>query len=157
MTEFMAETGCQFSLLERTRAVTVSPVLAAGGIKTSRFYMTMVHGLEVRVPFVDFALLKRLASAIASPLPPTKPCARLPKISRSKVEPDLQRRYGSGRTPRNQQHNRDCVDGPRKCTDCREGPARKTSHMLRLVSVSYLAGFIVDAYRDLPITHFVFR
>jgi asparagine synthase (glutamine-hydrolysing) len=45
-------------------------------------WSSMAHGLEVRVPFVDFALLKRLAPAIASALPPTKQdlatCVRLP-------------------------------------------------------------------------------
>jgi len=35
-------------------------------------WSSMAHGLEVRVPFVDFSLLRRLAPAIASPLPPTK-------------------------------------------------------------------------------------
>ncbi len=35
-------------------------------------WSSMAHGLEVRVPFVDFALLQRLAPAIASALPPTK-------------------------------------------------------------------------------------
>jgi asparagine synthase (glutamine-hydrolysing) len=54
-------------------------------------WSSMAHSLEVRVPFVDFALLKRLAPAIASPLPPTKQdlaaCARLPKsiVSRPKT------------------------------------------------------------------------
>jgi asparagine synthase (glutamine-hydrolysing) len=54
-------------------------------------WSSMAHGLEVRVPFVDFVLLKRLAPAIASPLPPTKQdlaaCARLPKsvVSRPKT------------------------------------------------------------------------
>lgn len=35
-------------------------------------WSSMAHGLEVRVPFVDFRLLKRLAPAVASPAPPTK-------------------------------------------------------------------------------------
>ena len=54
-------------------------------------WSSMAHSLEVRVPFVDFALLKRLAPAIASPSPPTKQdlaaCARLPKsvVSRKKT------------------------------------------------------------------------
>jgi asparagine synthase (glutamine-hydrolysing) len=40
----------------------------------------MAHGLEVRVPFVDIALINQLAPAIASARPPTKrdlaACAR---------------------------------------------------------------------------------
>jgi asparagine synthase (glutamine-hydrolysing) len=54
-------------------------------------WSSMAHSLEVRVPFVDFALLKRLAPAIASPMPPTKQdlaaCASLPKsvVSRPKT------------------------------------------------------------------------
>jgi asparagine synthase (glutamine-hydrolysing) len=55
-------------------------------------WSSMAHGLEVRVPFVDFALLQRLAPAIASLFPPTKEdlvaCAtRLPAVivSRSKT------------------------------------------------------------------------
>src|SRR6202158_3269293 len=35
-------------------------------------WSSMAHGLEVRVPFVAFSLLRRLAPAVASPLPPTK-------------------------------------------------------------------------------------
>jgi asparagine synthase (glutamine-hydrolysing) len=35
-------------------------------------WSSMAHGLEVRVPFVDFRLLQRLAPVIASPSPPTK-------------------------------------------------------------------------------------
>jgi asparagine synthase (glutamine-hydrolysing) len=35
-------------------------------------WASMAHGLEVRVPFVDFTLLRRLAPAIASRTPPTK-------------------------------------------------------------------------------------
>jgi asparagine synthase (glutamine-hydrolysing) len=35
-------------------------------------WSSMAHGLEVRVPFVDFKLLHRLAPAIASSKPPTK-------------------------------------------------------------------------------------
>jgi len=54
-------------------------------------WSSMAHGLEVRVPFVDFALLQRLAPAIASSDPPTKrdlaACANLPNLvaSRSKT------------------------------------------------------------------------
>jgi asparagine synthase (glutamine-hydrolysing) len=52
-------------------------------------WSSMAHGLEVRVPFVDFSLLQRLAPVIASPLPPTKQdlaaCAmRLPPSIRSR-------------------------------------------------------------------------
>ncbi len=35
-------------------------------------WSSMAHGLEVRVPFVDMALLERVAPAIASPVPPSK-------------------------------------------------------------------------------------
>jgi asparagine synthase (glutamine-hydrolysing) len=35
-------------------------------------WSSMAHGLEIRVPFVDAALLKRMGPAIASSLPPTK-------------------------------------------------------------------------------------
>jgi len=35
-------------------------------------WSSMAHGVEVRVPFVDFALLERLGPAIASTHPPTK-------------------------------------------------------------------------------------
>jgi asparagine synthase (glutamine-hydrolysing) len=35
-------------------------------------WSSMAHGVEVRVPFVDFALLKSLGPAIASAIPPTK-------------------------------------------------------------------------------------
>jgi asparagine synthase (glutamine-hydrolysing) len=35
-------------------------------------WSSMAHGLEVRVPFVDFHLLSRLAPAIASAAPPSK-------------------------------------------------------------------------------------
>ena len=55
-------------------------------------WSSMAHGLEVRVPFVDFSLLQRLAPVIASPVPPTKQdlaaCAiRLPQsmLSRPKT------------------------------------------------------------------------
>jgi asparagine synthase (glutamine-hydrolysing) len=46
-------------------------------------WSSMAHGLEVRVPFVDAALLERLAPAIASDAPPSKldlaACAHLPQ------------------------------------------------------------------------------
>src|SRR5262249_13316603 len=35
-------------------------------------WSSMAHGLEVRVPFVDFALIESLGPAIASKSPPTK-------------------------------------------------------------------------------------
>src|SRR5262249_52568670 len=35
-------------------------------------WSSMAHGLEVRVPLVDFHLLERLGPAIASDAPPTK-------------------------------------------------------------------------------------
>jgi asparagine synthase (glutamine-hydrolysing) len=46
-------------------------------------WSSMAHGVEVRVPFVDFALLANLGPAIASQSPPTKRdlaacCDRLP-------------------------------------------------------------------------------
>ena len=52
-------------------------------------WSSMAHGLEVRVPFVDFSLLQRLAPAIASDIPPTKldlaACApRLPQRIRAR-------------------------------------------------------------------------
>jgi asparagine synthase (glutamine-hydrolysing) len=71
-------------------AATIAPLRSAGATKhvqiaalESCWYMrnqllrdtdwsSMAHGVEVRVPFVDFALLERLGSAIASTHPPTK-------------------------------------------------------------------------------------
>ena len=48
-------------------------------------WSSMAHGVEVRVPFVDFALLERLGPAIASAKPPTKHdlvaiCGEVPEL-----------------------------------------------------------------------------
>jgi asparagine synthase (glutamine-hydrolysing) len=71
-------------------ATTVAPLRAAGASEHAQiaalescWYMrnqllrdtdwsSMAHGVEVRVPFVDFALLERMGPAIASAHPPTK-------------------------------------------------------------------------------------
>ena len=71
-------------------AATVAPLRAAGATEHAQiaalescWYMrnqllrdtdwsSMAHGVEVRVPFVDFALLESLGPAIASTNPPTK-------------------------------------------------------------------------------------
>src|SRR5262249_38957676 len=73
-----------------TLAATIAPLRAAGASEHAQiaalescWYMrnqllrdtdwsSMAHGVEVRVPLVDFALLERLGPAIASTHPPTK-------------------------------------------------------------------------------------
>ena len=87
-------------------------------------WSSMAHSLEVRVPFVDFVLLKRLAPAIASPLPPTKQdlaaSARLPKSVVSRLKTGFTtpvRKWIEVSKPASQRWLR---DGPVKCTDCGE-------------------------------------
>src|SRR5215211_830401 len=90
-------------------AATVAPLRAAGasehaqiGTLESCWYMrnqllrdtdwsSMAHGVEVRVPFVDFALLERLGPAIASTHPPTKRelaacCTGIPALISSRAK-----------------------------------------------------------------------
>jgi asparagine synthase (glutamine-hydrolysing) len=54
-------------------------------------WSSMAHGVEVRVPFVDFALLERLGPAIASTHPPTKGelaacCTSIPALISSRAK-----------------------------------------------------------------------
>jgi asparagine synthase (glutamine-hydrolysing) len=54
-------------------------------------WSSMAHGLEVRVPFVDFALLERLGPAIASSHPPSKRelaacCTNIPALITSRAK-----------------------------------------------------------------------
>jgi asparagine synthase (glutamine-hydrolysing) len=54
-------------------------------------WSSMAHGVEVRVPFVDFALLERLGPAIASAHPPTKRelaacCTGIPALIRPRAK-----------------------------------------------------------------------
>jgi asparagine synthase (glutamine-hydrolysing) len=90
-------------------AATIAPVRAAGASEHAQiaalescWYMrnqllrdtdwsSMAHGVEVRVPFVDFALLKRLGPAIASTHPPTKRelaacCTGIPALISSRAK-----------------------------------------------------------------------
>jgi asparagine synthase (glutamine-hydrolysing) len=90
-------------------AATLAPLRAAGATEHAQvaalescWYMrnqllrdtdwsSMAHGVEVRVPFVDFALLERLGPAIASPHPPTKGelaacCAGIPALVGSRAK-----------------------------------------------------------------------
>jgi asparagine synthase (glutamine-hydrolysing) len=92
-----------------TLATTLEPLRAAGaGVHAqvaaleSCWYMrnqllrdtdwsSMVHGVEVRVPMVDFALLEQLGPAIASTHPPTKAelaasCASVPALVGSRAK-----------------------------------------------------------------------
>src|SRR5262245_18673469 len=90
-------------------AATIAPLRAAGATEHAQIaalescwylrhqllrdtdWSSMSHGVEVRVPFVDFALLERLGPAIASTHPPTKRdlaacCTGIPALISSRAK-----------------------------------------------------------------------